>query len=153
MPKQINPLSDRQLVFRDNYCKNGHNALKAYIDAGYSKTNASGHAHRLVVKGSMKKAIKAFMDKCSEKAGWTVERSQELLLKTYKQATVLKQPSAAVSAITAVNRLYGMDKDAGGGTEAKALELSKDALSALRDEAAIVNKQSIAKPSLYKEQA
>lgn len=85
---------------------------ESYKKAGYSichgwKHNAIGLLH----KNYIQDAIKEYRDNMAKKAGWSVEIAQDMLLDDRKQAKQLKQPSAAISAVVAVNRMYGYDKD------------------------------------------
>lgn len=52
-------LPPKRRKFVREYLKNGGNATQAYIDAGFSKTGANGHAARLVAVGSVRNAIEA----------------------------------------------------------------------------------------------
>lgn len=105
------PLSHKRLAFVEEYCVNGHNAAKAYAKA-YPDCEPAGcetHGPRLVRDGQIKQAISERMAELRAETGWSVERSQSMLLDVVKQATALNQPSAAVSGLVAVNRLYGLD--------------------------------------------
>lgn len=111
------PLSHQRQAFVEEYCRNGHNAAKAYTKA-YPDCEAAGcetHGPRLVRDGQVKRAITERMAELRAETGWSVERSQKLLLATHAQATTLKQPSAAVSAVVAINRIHCMDQPQGTG--------------------------------------
>jgi alkylhydroperoxidase family enzyme len=111
-------LNDKQQAFVYNYCTNGHNATKAYIEA-YPDCK-SGHkqsARRLLTNAYVKQAIEVFMNKKKEDVGRTVQSIDAMQQAAYDLAMRLNQPSAAVSAGTAIARLYGMDKDAGAGVK------------------------------------
>lgn len=126
------PLSNKRQAFVEEYCINGHNAGKAYAKA-YPDCEPAGcetHGPRLVRDGQMKEAIDERMAELKAETGWSVERSQKLLLATHAQATALKQPSAAVSAVVAVNRLHFLDQPQGSGDSPDSL--SEQELTELR---------------------
>ena len=63
----------------------------------------------------VRKAIAGLEAKTAEKAGFTIERAQREYEEARTLAKTTNQPAAMVSATTGKARLYGMDKDAGGG--------------------------------------
>lgn len=119
---------------------------------GYAETTCvSGICRRTIYENiRVKRAISKVDDENRAISGWDAVKQHKQYIEDREFAIACKQPSAAISASIATARLYGMDKDAGGRSDDKALTLSKEALDALRAAAAIVNRQSIAKPTLYK---
>ncbi len=155
------PISDKQQAFVNNYCTNGHNASKAYKNAYPNcKSGYNAHGAREIAKDSVKQAIRAFMDETSDTCKLTatsiITRLQQL-----SGLTPIKAGDTALPATTDAGQIRSLDLlgkhlklwDRAGedNTGDTALALSKEALQALREQAAIVNKQSISKPTLYKD--
>lgn len=137
------PVTDKQQAFIQEYCSNGYNASKAYVSAGYSSVNADGNAHRLIVKDSIKAEIAKVRAKSVEKAERTVQSIDVMQQTAYDLALRLNQPSAAVSAGTAIARLYGMDKDAGTSGKDIPKPLSDKDLALLKAMAKTITEQEL----------
>ncbi len=97
------------------YCTNGFGKVKALLSVGYSETYANNVGLKLFEHKEVLRAIARVQTVAITITGYSLEQSQA----EYEQARVLaiqlKQPAAAVSAITGKARLHGMDKDAGAG--------------------------------------
>jgi len=106
-PQGLNP---KRLAFCREYVADS-NGTQAAIRAGYSENTAQEQASQLLSILMVQQEIARLMDELGAKMGWSVERSQMELLATRQRAVTLKQPSAEVSALVAVNRIYGLDKD------------------------------------------
>jgi hypothetical protein len=93
------------------YVANGHNKPQALIAAGYKPSYAnSGKGTGLYQKQAVKDAIAAYEADMRVDSAMTVERVQQMYLDAIDLAVKNNQPSAAVSGITGIARLYGMDK-------------------------------------------
>ena len=103
-------ITDKQARFAQEYIIDS-NGKQAAIRAGYSPKTAEVQASQLLSKLKVQAEINCLQDKIAEKAEWTVQRSQQLLLETRARAIELKQPAVEVSSVVAINRLYGLDKD------------------------------------------
>ncbi len=94
------------------FTSNGRNEEQGLISAGYSKAYArGGTSNKLYSNVLVKQAIARIDAKQGREQGRTVLNLDEMYQAIYDQAKGLKQPSAAVSAVTGLARLYGMDKD------------------------------------------
>ena len=103
-------ITDKQAAFAREYIID-NNGTQAAIRAGYSPNGAKVRASVLLTNDNIIAEINRLQDKIAEKAEWTVQRSQQLLLETRARAIELKQPAVEVSSVVAINRLYGLDKD------------------------------------------
>jgi hypothetical protein len=98
---------------------NGHKRGEALIEAGYKPRYAnSGHCAKIYDRIEVKEAIEGYEADIRVDTAMTVERVQGMYLAARDLAITNNQPSAAVSAITGIARLYGMDKDNQTNTEA-----------------------------------
>lgn len=105
------PLTNKQIAFCREYVKDS-NGKQAAIRAGYSVKTAEVIASQVLRLVKVKQEIGRIVSELAQKAGWSVEESQKRLLLIVSQAERLNQPAAAISGLVAVNRMYGMDKDA-----------------------------------------
>ena len=106
-------ISNKHQDFINEYLTNGHNATQAYKKAYPDNKTPKFSASRLLTNVNVKQAISDKMAKVAEKVDWSIEKSQKMLLETRTRAITLKQPAVEVSSVVAINRLHGMDKDAG----------------------------------------
>ena len=94
------------------FTSNGRNEEEGMLSVGYSKSYArSGLGHRIYADIRVKSAIARIDAEQAQIGHRTVENLDQMYQAIYDQAKTLKQPSAAVSAVTGLARLYGMDKD------------------------------------------
>ena len=80
-------------------CKAGHNKL----------------ATRLMANDVIKQAITKKRAEIAKQTGFSIIQAQQEYEEARTLASKTNQPAAMVSATTGKARLYGMDKDAGGG--------------------------------------
>lgn len=85
------------------------------LAVGYSQSYASTLGHKLYKNIKVIKAISQIKAKLAEKIGYSVEQAQREYEEARLLAMKVNQPAAASTAVTGKARLYGMDKDAGGG--------------------------------------
>lgn len=114
-------MANRQLTAKEQatieyYCaidSDSHNNwCKSYLKAGYSKCkNYEANAKRVRDKDIIQVGIEAYKAKTVAKTARTVASVDAMQQAAYDLAMKLNQPSAAVSAGTAIARLYAMDKD------------------------------------------
>lgn len=107
-------LTNKESRFCEEYMIDS-NACQAAIRAGYSVNSAKEIGCQNLTKLHIKEEIARNRAELRAEVGYTVAQAQ----KEYEQARTLamseRQPAAAVSAVTGKARLFGMDKDAGGG--------------------------------------
>ena len=111
---KVAKMTPARLLFCAEYMSNGSNGAKAYRVA-YPGCK-SGHrqcAARLLTCADIIAEIDRIQAKMAQKTDRTVESLDLMQQAAYDLAMSINQPSAAVSAGTAIARLYGMDKDAG----------------------------------------
>ena len=92
------------------------NATEAYRRA-YPKAKG-GHnrlANQLMSNNVIKQEIVKKREELSKKTGFTIERAQKMYEEDRAFASTVNQAGARVSATTGICRLYGLDKDSGGG--------------------------------------
>lgn len=144
--------TNKQKAFVEHYCGdcklNGH---KAAVAAGYSEKTALAIGSENLSKPSIKEAIVKRMAKKQEKYEWNEQIALQELKEAAAQADTLRLPGVRVSAAVARNRMFGMDKDAGGSTGDIPKPLSDDDLEALKAIAKAVTERELAKPKLHKE--
>lgn len=100
------------------YVANGHNKPQALITVGYKPSYAnSGKGTGLYQKEVVIKAIAAYEADMRVDSTMTVAKVQSMYEEARQLAITNNQPSAAVSAVTGIARLYGMDKDTQVTTE------------------------------------
>ncbi len=127
---------DKAMLIASEYFTNGFNKIEALLSAGYSDTYARHIGLKLFVNDRVLKAMERLSAVAVIKTGYSIELAQAEYEQARVQAIQIKQPSAAVSAITGKARLHGMDKDAGSTQESpneltperikELLKLSKD---------------------------
>ncbi len=92
------------------------NATEAYRRA---YPNAKGGHNRLAAQLMSSNVIKEEIIRkraeLSKKMGFTIERAQQMYEEDRDFASTVNQAGARVSATTGICRLYGLDKDSGGG--------------------------------------
>lgn len=125
-----------------NFVSNGRNKEKALLDADYSKSYARSKGMKLYEDKRLVKAIEQLERKELAKSGRTVHELDQLYEAAYNEAMRLKQPSAAVSSVTGIARLYGLDKDNQSSVETPN-QLSDTELAQLRRDAIKVTKTRV----------
>ena len=107
-------LTAKQARFCEEYTIDS-NATQAAIRAGYSINSAKVIGCQNLTKPNIKQAIDKNRADLSAEVGYTVGQA----LNEYEQARTLamqeRQPAAASTAVTGKARLFGFDKDSGGG--------------------------------------
>lgn len=92
------------------------NATEAYRRAYPNcKTGHNRMANRLMSCDVIKKVIAKKQVEIAVRTGFTIEKAQRMYEEDRQFARKCNQAGAGVSATTGICRLYGMDKDAGGG--------------------------------------
>ncbi len=129
--------------FCEHRCKS--RALQA---GGYSKYYSERAGLKLFTNVQLIDAIGAIDEVSQAKSERTVQSIDSMQQAAYDLAMGCKQPSAAVSAGTAIARLYGMDKDAGTGAGDTPEPLSKKQLEVLRKLARAATDTELAGPKL-----
>ena len=74
-------LTEKELLFIREYCKNGFNGTKAAIKAGYSKNSAKEIASQNLTKLNIKNEIKKYLDEVLQDYKDTLEYE---IIQTYK---------------------------------------------------------------------
>ena len=116
------------------FTSNGRKQEQAMIEVGYTKTYARKYCGHMWANNRLKVAIGRIDAKQGREQGRTVQNLDEMYQAIFDQAKGLKQSSAAVSAVTGLARLYGMDKDNQVNTD-KPADLTPDELDVLRADA------------------
>ncbi len=112
---------------------NGLVKSKALITAGYSKHYArAGKGLALFNDDRVIAEIAQVQSEARIKAGTTIEDVERMYDEDRTLARALKQPAAAISAVTGIARLYGLDKDAHSGAEQPA-ELNPSDIQELKE--------------------
>ena len=97
------------------YHANGFQKVMALLSVGYSKSYANKVGLKLYDNDLVKRAIAKIQAGLAVKTGYTVADA----LQEYEDARILamriNQPAAASTATTGKARLFGFDKDSGGG--------------------------------------
>ena len=135
------------------YTSNGRKKGIALQTVGYANSYSidGGRGCNVVFSSVRVKAAIARIDEEQAQIGHrTVEGLDKMYQAAFDASNELKQPSAMVSAVTGIARLYGMDKDT-HVNEDTAQELSPEQARRYRDMAGIANKDKIAGPQLRKE--
>lgn len=101
------PLNDKQRRFVGEYHVD-HNATQAAIRAGYSAKTAKQIGARLLTNVDVAFALAEREERTAKKLEITVERLTEMLIEDRDLARKMEQPSAAVSAVTALAKLHGL---------------------------------------------
>ncbi len=118
------------------YCTNGFKKVESLLSIGYSKTYANNVGLKLFDNDLVLRAIAKIQAVAITITGYSLEQAQAEYEQARAQAIQLKQPAAAVSAITGKARLHGMDKDAGSK--------GKDDIASAIDEALQAELQAVA---------
>ena len=131
------------------YCSNGRNKGDALRTIGYSDSYCDTLGIGKVYSNiRVKDAIARIDSRQAAQQGRTVKQIDDMYTADRELARALKQPSAAVSAVTGIARLYGMDKDAGGTEEQQALAATVAEQAKLIAEQLVLNAN---KPKLVKD--
>lgn len=145
MPSKLTP--DKIKAIAQSYCTNGRNKSKALIDNGYSESYANCGEREAVYKNiQVIEEIAKIEAELSEKCVWDATESERKLQETYDFAKSCKQPPAMVSAVTALNKLKGFDKDT--GTKEAPDALSEADLTTLRAMAKVITDKGLKGPQL-----
>ncbi len=110
MPEQ--PLTAKRLAFCREYVKDS-NGAQAAIRAGYSVKTARTQAQQILTIPDIKQEIARLRAEQAEIGHRTVAGLDKLYADCYDAAQANKQPSAMVSAVTGIARLYNMDQPEG----------------------------------------
>ena len=135
-------------AFCEHRCKS--RALQA---GGYSEHYSKRAGLKLFTNVHLQGAIKAIDEAGAAKAERTVQSLDLMYQQAYDLAQSERQPAAMNGSVTGIARLYGMDKDAGGGSADVPKELSKEQVEALRKLAREATDTELAWPRLAKETA
>lgn len=108
---------DRYTLFAMSYVNNGFNGAQAARDVGYKESSARQTACHLLTNDYIKQEIARLKGVNASKAGFTIEDAHDLYFRAYKLAERIKKPAPMAQAATGIARLYGYDKDSGGGRE------------------------------------
>ena len=95
----------------EEFITNGHNPVQAYELVYKDSNTAPQCASRLFKNAKFSKALQIRIDEIKAGTQRKVGEIDAMQQKAYNLAMSQKQPAAAVSAGTAIARLYGMDKD------------------------------------------
>ena len=109
-------LTGKQTKFCQEYVLD-LNATQAALRAGYSANCCNPIGSQNLAKVSIRDEISRLQAIEREKRGFTVEDAHKLYEHAYDVAESRGQSGAMVGASTGIARLYGMDKDSGGGRE------------------------------------
>jgi hypothetical protein len=112
----VRPLTAKEESAISYYCdptsESFNNWAKSYLKAGYSSCkNYQANADKVRAKNVVKAGIEAYKAKLAVRTARTVDSVDDMYKEAYDLAKSSKQPSAMVSAVTGIARLYGMDKD------------------------------------------
>ena len=120
------PITPNDFEFLNHWLINEHNASKAYqrVHPNASPETAKVEGCRILTKPNVKAEIARRQAELAQETGWDVEIALKHLKKIID--LYLSQPSAAVSAVVAANRMFGMDKDAGPGREGLTINVVSD---------------------------
>ncbi len=126
------------------FCSNGRNKAEAMLDVGYEPSYARGGRGQGMVYGNerVKAAIARIDSKTEARSEYDVDQCDKQYSEIITLAIKLKQPSAAVSAITGRARLRGWDKDT-HVNEDTASAISPDQAQEYRRMAAAANRDKI----------
>jgi len=132
-----NNVTPRQVEFVNAYCAIGEpsygNGVEAARAAGYkgNPRTLGVMAYRYLKLPKIQRLIAAKKAEQAKKHDWCEKKAMERLEKAYELAMANQQPSAAVSAVVAVNRMFGLDKQVSRVETAP--KLSDDERAVLRD--------------------
>lgn len=110
------PLTAKEQSAIEYYCALDSDTFnkwgQSYLKAGYSKCKGwERNAYLVRHKDVVEAGIEAYKGKGGAKTARTVESVDAMYEAAYNLANTGNQPSAMVSAVTGIARLYGMDKD------------------------------------------
>lgn len=94
------------------FCSNGRAQEQAMLAVGYSKAYANSYCGKLWDDPRLQAAIAKIDGEQAEIGHRTVAGIDKMYQAAHDVAIACNQPAAAISAITGIARLYGMDKDA-----------------------------------------
>ena len=108
-----------QADFVEHLCTDAlNNASLAYrLSYPKCKSGVRQAARNLLTKTYIIKAIALRKAQIRKKTGFSVEDTHQLYERAYEKADVSNQTGSMVGAATGIARLYGYDKDSGGGRE------------------------------------
>ncbi len=108
-----------QADFVEHLCTDAlNNASLAYrMSYPKCKSGVRQAARNLLMKTYVIKAILNRKAEIRKKSGFKVEDAHQLYERAYEKGDIKDQTGAMVAAATGIARLYGMDKDSGGGRE------------------------------------
>jgi hypothetical protein len=110
MPTISDPNTVRAIA--REYVTNGRNKAQALITVGYKPSYAnSGKGTILYAKKAVIDEISKFEQDIRLNTDWTVDRAQAMLLETRDRAIKQGTSSVEVSAVVAINRMFGLDRD------------------------------------------
>ena len=118
------------------------------VTVGYAKSYAKSYCGKMWDNPLIKAAIARIDAKMQAKSERTVESIDAMQQEAYDLAMRIKRPSAAVSAGTAIARLYGMDKDAGSSSKDVPAPITASDLALLRSMARAITDSELAQPVL-----
>ncbi|KKL07285.1 hypothetical protein LCGC14_2587530, partial [marine sediment metagenome] len=102
------PLTAKRQAFCQAYCDNGHNASKAYkVAYPGCKSGHRQNGNRLITKDDIVQEISRIKGAITARSEYDVDQCDKQYSDIIALAIELKQPSAAVSAITGRARLRG----------------------------------------------
>jgi len=112
----MNRLSEEKAqLIATEYATNGFKKVMALLSVGYSHNYANHVGLKLFDNDKVKTALARIKAMTVSKTGFTLADAQRMYEEDRDFARSCRQSGAAVTATTGICRLYGMDKDAGGG--------------------------------------
>jgi hypothetical protein len=108
-----------QADFVEHLCTDAlNNASLAYrLSYPKCKSGVRQSARNLLTKTYIRRAIAVKKAELAKKTGFKVEDAHALYQYAYEKGDLRDHTGAMVGAATGIARLYGMDKDSGGGRE------------------------------------
>ena len=134
-------LTNKQKAFCREYVID-HNGTQAAIRAGYSKNGAEVSAVRVLRNDRAKEYITRLEREMRVDTEWSVEKAKALLMETRERAIAQGTSSVEVSAVVAINRMYGLDKDASLDKQ-EAEAITPEELELLKKQAEAITKPNI----------
>ena len=135
------------------FTSNGRNKTSALKAVGYKSSYYLGGRSDKAVWGNerVREAIAKIDAETAKKASRTVQQLDDMYAEDRTLARDLKQPSAAVSAVTGIARLYGMDKNADTANPDQATDLTAEDRVMLKAMVKEKQDKDMAKPKLLKD--